>query len=129
MRDCADSRPSAMGQIESNLWGITLEDIGKIITRYGLVVILLWIGALKFTANHFDTTPEPLDEDIVQLQGCRDFPALHVARIPIDDCHQISVKTLRQMAFRGTTVADAHQASPRGGATARTGSITLKVAP
>jgi reactive chlorine resistance protein C len=30
--------------------GITLEDIGAIVLRYGLAMILVWIGALKFTA-------------------------------------------------------------------------------
>ncbi len=30
--------------------GRTLEDVGAKIIRYGLVVILLWVGALKFTA-------------------------------------------------------------------------------
>ncbi len=30
--------------------GIKLMDIGALILRYGLVVILLWVGALKFTA-------------------------------------------------------------------------------
>jgi uncharacterized membrane protein YkgB len=34
---------------ESN-WGLTLENLGANIIRYGLVVILLWVGALKFTA-------------------------------------------------------------------------------
>ncbi|MBA2334208.1 MAG: DUF417 family protein [Blastocatellia bacterium] len=31
-------------------WGYTLENIGANIIRYGLVIILLWVGALKFTA-------------------------------------------------------------------------------
>lgn len=30
--------------------GYTLENVGTKIIRYGLVVILLWVGALKFTA-------------------------------------------------------------------------------
>jgi uncharacterized membrane protein YkgB len=30
--------------------GNTLEKVGKSIIRYGLVIILLWVGALKFTA-------------------------------------------------------------------------------
>ncbi len=30
--------------------GLTLENIGTNILRYGLVIILLWVGALKFTA-------------------------------------------------------------------------------
>ncbi|MBA2737610.1 MAG: DUF417 family protein [Pyrinomonadaceae bacterium] len=31
-------------------WGLTLENIGANVLRYGLVIILLWVGALKFTA-------------------------------------------------------------------------------
>jgi len=31
-------------------WGYTLENIGANVIRYGLVIILLWVGALKFTA-------------------------------------------------------------------------------
>ncbi|HXG82616.1 MAG TPA: DUF417 family protein [Pyrinomonadaceae bacterium] len=31
-------------------WGLTLEKTGANIIRYGLVIILLWVGALKFTA-------------------------------------------------------------------------------
>jgi len=30
--------------------GYNLENLGAIIIRYGLVIILLWVGALKFTA-------------------------------------------------------------------------------
>lgn len=30
--------------------GLTLENIGANVIRYGLVIILLWVGALKFTA-------------------------------------------------------------------------------
>lgn len=30
--------------------GLTLEGVGEHIIRYGLVIILLWVGALKFTA-------------------------------------------------------------------------------
>lgn len=30
--------------------GLTLEGIGAAVIRYGLVVILVWVGALKFTA-------------------------------------------------------------------------------
>ena len=30
--------------------GVTLEGVGAKIIRYGLVIILLWVGALKFTA-------------------------------------------------------------------------------
>lgn len=30
--------------------GLTLENIGGTVLRYGLVIILLWVGGLKFTA-------------------------------------------------------------------------------
>ena len=30
--------------------GLTLENVGAIVLRYGLVIILLWVGLLKFTA-------------------------------------------------------------------------------
>lgn len=36
-----------MGNTQST--GIKFEEIGAMILRYGLVVILLWVGALKFT--------------------------------------------------------------------------------
>ncbi|MDQ2688507.1 MAG: DUF417 family protein, partial [Armatimonadota bacterium] len=35
---------------DTNHLGMKLEHIGAILLRYGLVVVLLWIGALKFTA-------------------------------------------------------------------------------
>ncbi len=31
-------------------WGRRLEGAGALLLRYGLVTILLWVGALKFTA-------------------------------------------------------------------------------
>jgi len=33
----------------ANTTGFKLKNIGEIIIRYGLVVILIWVGALKFT--------------------------------------------------------------------------------
>ncbi len=33
-----------------NNLGYTLENVGAKVIRYGLVIILLWVGALKFTA-------------------------------------------------------------------------------
>jgi len=30
--------------------GSTLENVGALVSRYGLVVVLVWVGALKFTA-------------------------------------------------------------------------------
>ncbi len=39
-----------MERTESSDPGRTLEGVGAGIIRYGLVIILLWVGALKFTA-------------------------------------------------------------------------------
>jgi len=39
-----------MERMETNDLGRTLESVGEKIIRYGLVVILLWVGALKFAA-------------------------------------------------------------------------------
>lgn len=39
--------------------GLNLEKIGAIILRYGLAVVLLWVGALKFTAYEAENI-EPL---------------------------------------------------------------------
>lgn len=43
-----------MGEITSvgagETWGRRLEGAGAFLLRYGLVVVLLWVGALKFTA-------------------------------------------------------------------------------
>jgi len=39
-----------MNMAEQSDWGLTLENAGANIIRYGLVVILLWVGLLKFTA-------------------------------------------------------------------------------
>ncbi|MDQ6724603.1 MAG: DUF417 family protein [Actinomycetota bacterium] len=35
---------------EFETWGRRLQEIGAILLRYGLVIVLLWVGALKFTA-------------------------------------------------------------------------------
>ncbi len=35
---------------ESNDAGLRLERLGGLVIRYGLVLVLLWVGALKFTA-------------------------------------------------------------------------------
>ena len=37
-------------RVRQSDWGLTLETIGVIVIRYGLVAVLLWVGALKFTA-------------------------------------------------------------------------------
>jgi len=35
---------------EYETWGQRLEGVGGILLRYGLVTVLLWVGALKFTS-------------------------------------------------------------------------------
>src|SRR5262245_62117987 len=77
----AMNRIERMGRIESNAWGIRLEDIGKIIIRYGLVVILLWIGALKFTAYEAQNIQglvanSPLMSWVYSVMTTRGFSAL-----------------------------------------------------
>ena len=44
------TRTDNFGNGETDGLGYTLENIGATIIRYGLVIILLWVGALKFTA-------------------------------------------------------------------------------
>ncbi len=39
-----------MNMAEQSDWASTLENVGANVTRYSLVIILLWVGALKFTA-------------------------------------------------------------------------------
>ena len=41
---------TSMNHVEGNDLAYTMESIGAKIIRYGLVIILLWVGALKFTA-------------------------------------------------------------------------------
>lgn len=36
--------------VQTNRTANTLEKVGAVVLRYGLVIILLWVGALKFTA-------------------------------------------------------------------------------
>jgi len=44
------TRMENMERSDTNGWGYTLENIGANVIRYGLVIVLLWVGALKFTA-------------------------------------------------------------------------------
>ncbi|MDQ3256225.1 MAG: DUF417 family protein [Acidobacteriota bacterium] len=41
---------TTIDRVDSNTTGYKLENIGANIIRYGLVIVLLWVGALKFTA-------------------------------------------------------------------------------
>ena len=44
------TRMENMERSDTNGWGYTLENIGANVIRYGLVIVLLWVGTLKFTA-------------------------------------------------------------------------------
>lgn len=44
------TRMETMEHTNENGLGYTLESIGAKVIRYGLVIVLLWVGALKFTA-------------------------------------------------------------------------------
>ena len=44
------TRMDTMEGINTGGWGFRLENIGANVIRYGLVAVLLWVGALKFTA-------------------------------------------------------------------------------
>ncbi len=44
------TRVETIEHADTNGWGYTLENIGANVIRYGLVIVLLWVGALKFTA-------------------------------------------------------------------------------
>ncbi len=44
------STPIAVASIRTAVVPVTIEDIGREIVRWGLIVVLTWIGAMKFTA-------------------------------------------------------------------------------
>jgi uncharacterized membrane protein YkgB len=65
----------------SSDWGITLERVGSKIIRYGLVIILLWVGALKFTAYEAEgiqpmVANSPFMSWGYSVMGVRGFAAL-----------------------------------------------------
>ena len=43
-------RTGASARGDEEEWGRRLEGSGALMLRYGLVIVLLWVGALKFTA-------------------------------------------------------------------------------
>ena len=58
-----------------------LKGIGTHITRYGLVIVLLWIGGMKFTAYEAEgirlyVTNSPLMSWVYELMSVRGFSAL-----------------------------------------------------
>ena len=44
------TRIETMEGANTNDWGYTLQNVGANVIRYGLVIILVFVGALKFTA-------------------------------------------------------------------------------
>ena len=44
------TRVENIENVNMNGLGLTLENVGAHVIRYGLIIILLWVGALKFTA-------------------------------------------------------------------------------
>ncbi len=75
------TRAENMGQTDANGLGYTLENIGAIIIRYGLVIILLAVGALKFTAYEAEgvqgfVANSPLMSWVYSIFTVRSFAAL-----------------------------------------------------
>ncbi len=65
----------------ANEWSTRLEAAGAHVTRYGLVVVLLWIGGMKFTAYEADgisafVSNSPLMSWAYQLLSTRQFSAM-----------------------------------------------------
>jgi uncharacterized membrane protein YkgB len=61
--------------------GDQLKTIGKHISRYGLVIVLLWIGGMKFTAYEAEgikpmVANSPLLSGIYAVMSVRDFSSL-----------------------------------------------------
>lgn len=48
--DAADEQGPRPLSLVTTRWGERLELYGTFLLRYGLVIVLLWVGALKFTA-------------------------------------------------------------------------------
>ena len=72
---------TTMEQMESTNMGVTLESVGAKVIRYGLVVILLWVGALKFTAYEAEgiqglVAHSPLLSWAYSVMSVRGFAAL-----------------------------------------------------
>ncbi len=62
-------------------WGRTLENLGATALRYGLVLVLLWVGGLKFTAYEAEgvkmlVSNSPLLSWAYQLFSVRGFSML-----------------------------------------------------
>lgn len=72
---------TTMDGMESANMGVTLESVGAKVIRYGLVAILLWVGALKFTAYEAEgiqglVAHSPLLSWAYSVMSVRSFAAL-----------------------------------------------------
>lgn len=68
-------------RVDSTGMGAKLENIGAKVIRYGLVIILLWVGALKFTAYEAEgvqglVAHSPLLSWAYSVMSVRSFAAL-----------------------------------------------------
>ena len=72
---------TTMEHVENTNMDATLEGVGAKVIRYGLVVILLWVGALKFTAYEAEgiqglVAHSPLLSWAYSVMSVRSFAAL-----------------------------------------------------
>ncbi len=80
----ADRQPAettCVRKPEASAWANQLEFVGRCILRYGLVLVLLWIGGMKFTAYEAEgisglVANSPGMAWAYQLLGQREFSAL-----------------------------------------------------
>ena len=56
----------------------TIDTIAPVVGRYGLVVVIAWIGALKFTAYEAAGHPASGGQQSVHELALRDLPREHV---------------------------------------------------
>src|SRR4029450_10795056 len=69
----------------SSTWAQTLEAVGQYAIRYSLVLVLLWIGGMKFTAYEAEgisgfVTNSPLMSWVYSVFSIRSFSSLLGAR-------------------------------------------------
>ena len=65
----------------SSTWAQTLEAVGQYAIRYSLVLVLLWIGGMKFTAYEAEgisgfVTNSPLMSWVYSVFSIRGFSSL-----------------------------------------------------
>lgn len=81
MKATSGSREESHEESHEEGWGRRLEAAGALLLRYGLVTILLWVGALKFAAYEADVvellvTNSPLLSWLSDIFSVRTLAAL-----------------------------------------------------